>query len=436
MKNVFILTSLILLINIIPINAQYQSVNIQTPRGVSVAALKFTGTDFSDSEIDYWNYYWTNGYNCRILANSTNYFNCHGYAWYDIEGHMSQSDLLWINDVDQYGNPTNNVTKYYSGVDPSYTQVTTVTNHLRVSYYPRDHSAVTTQDQDSVISKWAYGPLVKHTLASCPFYPNSQIRYYRLIAGIEGSTTALCSNQQATFTSFTSIPGSTYSWSKTDALLDYVSGSGTTSYTVKGKSGSGAATVNLQMTTPSGEVASPNVPKYLWIGPPIVSYISGPYGSNPLSYYSMPTPDYGAGISYTWSLSPSGSLYYWMDHADVTLSDPGYYVLGTQASNSCGTTGWVYTYINYGGFLLSPNPASDEVTVTVNINKSSEQDNPAISSSNYTISIFNSSGVLCGQYKRSGSRFTLPISGLRDGQYYIKINNGKVESIKQLIVKH
>jgi hypothetical protein len=355
---------------------------------------------------------------------ATTTYNCHSYAWHISEGGS-------ICTIAYYSGDTNESVYWTDG---SYVE-TTESYASKISYTSDDHSAIQTSSQGIYISKWGNGPLMRHTRDYGP-YDMSSRKYYKLNVQISGNTLSLCTNQERTFNSEVSIPGSTYSWSKTDALLDYVSGAGTTSYTVKGRSGSGAATVNLQMTTPSGEVASPNVPKYLWIGPPIVSYISGPYGSNPLSYYSMPTPDYGAGISYTWSLSPSGSLYYWMDHADVTLSNPGYYVLGAQASNSCGTTGWAYTYINYGGFLLSPNPASDEVTVSVNSNKSSEPDNSAISSSNYTISILNSSGVLCGQYQRSGSSFTLPISGLRDGQYYIKINNGKVESVKQLIVKH
>ena len=304
MKKVVKLVFFILIIKIAPLAGQYQSTTIQTPRGVSVDALRFTGTDFNSTDIAYWNSYWTSGYNCRIIDNSTNYYNCHGYAWYDIEGHMSQGDLLWINDVDQNGNPIYNVTKYYSEANPSYVQTTTVTNHLKVSYYPRDHSAVTTPD-DSVISKWAWGPLVKHTLAQCPFYNNAQIKYYKLNPLIDGSTAILCSSPSRTFTSNTSILGSTYNWIKDDNKLGYVSGAGTTSYTVSG-TGSGDAYIYLQITTPSGVVAT-TPSKNFWVGTAQVQSISGPSSTtrNAYNYYYANT-NHSSGTTYNWSVSPSG----------------------------------------------------------------------------------------------------------------------------------
>lgn len=145
---------------IVPIKGQmYINTTVTTPTGESVDALQFNSSEYEDFDVDeiaYYNYNLTVGYNCRILANSTKYYNCHAYAWYNVEGRMSQSEYRWINDVDVNANPIYNVTKYYTSTNKSYTEVGTNSNHLRVSYFPRDHSAVTTVDQDSVISKWAY----------------------------------------------------------------------------------------------------------------------------------------------------------------------------------------------------------------------------------------------------------------------------------------
>jgi hypothetical protein len=57
--------------------SQYDQTIVTTPTGYSVDALLFTGIDFDDDEIVTQNYNWTVGYNCVILANSTNYYNCH-----------------------------------------------------------------------------------------------------------------------------------------------------------------------------------------------------------------------------------------------------------------------------------------------------------------------------------------------------------------------
>ena len=70
---------------------QYIEADVTTPTNVSVDASRFDEDNYDDfdaSEIAYYNWWWTYGYNCRIIANSTNYYNCHGYAWHNIEGRM------------------------------------------------------------------------------------------------------------------------------------------------------------------------------------------------------------------------------------------------------------------------------------------------------------------------------------------------------------
>ncbi|HOI80190.1 MAG TPA: hypothetical protein PLI30_11380, partial [Petrimonas sp.] len=133
---------------------EYETTIVQTPTGVNVDALSFRYwiyNDFDANDIAIENFNWTNGYNCEIIENSTKYYNCHGYVWYNVEGNMSQVNLRWINNIDYYGNPTYNVQKYYSssysGGNPSYRQVSTNNRaYLKVSYFPRDHSALTTSN--------------------------------------------------------------------------------------------------------------------------------------------------------------------------------------------------------------------------------------------------------------------------------------------------
>lgn len=440
MKVVFIITPILFFI-VLPLNGQYQSVAIQTPSGVSVDALRFTGTDFSAPDIAYWNYSWTYGYNCRILANSTNYYNCHGYAWYNIEGRMGQADLLWINDVDQSGTPIYNVTKYYSGENPSYTQVSTVTNHLKVSYFPRDHSALTTEDQDSVISKWAYGPLVKHTLASCPFYSGAQIKYYKLNPDINGSSAELCINQERTFTSSVSIPGSTYTWSRNDNMLDYVSGAGTTAYEVEAKSGAGEAWLRLQITTPSGEVAlSPY--KFIWVGVPYINPSSiqfqceegagylctNAYGNQFMFDFSYPYNSFEiklTNLAETQTLTQftiydtSGTLDYY--------PNDGTYMFHVRGNNDCGTaSNWSKTSVTYedcfSGLLslsIMPNPATDEARIKI-IPTSKEFATTAFQEFNVQVYSANQL-IVFSENKVTGNEIIINTASWKKGFYIVRV---------------
>ena len=434
---------------------QYIEADVTTPTNVSVDASRFDEDNYDDfdaSEIAYYNWWWTYGYNCRIIANSTNYYNCHGYAWHNIEGRMGQSDLRWINDIDYGGNPIYNVTKYYTGINKSYTETQTVTNHLRVSYFPRDHSAVTTEDQDSVISKWAYGPLVKHKLAQCPFYNNSEIKYYKLWQKINGTFTTFCESSERTFSSNISIPGSTYTWTKDNNLLDYVSGASTTNYRVEALSGSGKAWLRLQITTPGGEVATTDY-NYLWVGKQTLDDVIGP-GYYP--YEGCTNTEYSFSVSplmdplsqgtLTWSIIPSsGYIYpYYTNYAAITFYYPhaGYRVLAN-IQNACGTN-YAETSIYIEDcyyFSISPNPASDNVTINrVAACEENDVKTMMISSVNsnttYDIQIVDYYGSLHLQTTKSGDSFTLPVSNLKDGTYFVKITNGKEISNLKFVVKH
>lgn len=133
---------------------KYQTTTVKTPTGLNVDAQKFkywVYNDFNANEIAIENHNLTVGYNCEIIENSTKYYNCHEYVWHNIEGNMSQTDLRWINNIDSNSNPTYNVQKYYSssysGGNPSYKEVSTNNRaNLKVSYFPRDHSALTTSN--------------------------------------------------------------------------------------------------------------------------------------------------------------------------------------------------------------------------------------------------------------------------------------------------
>ena len=201
---------------------EYDPTSLATPKGITVNALVFDEENYDDFDanwIAYWDDYWIDDWDAELIEHSTKYYNCHGYAWHNIEGHMSQGQLRWINDVNEYGQPIYNVTKYYSGSQKSYTQTTTYIENLKVSYFPRDHSAITTENTNYYISKWAWGPLVEHNKAQCPFYENAQIKYYKIYPQISGSSSILCSGSPRSFISdINNMPLAAKSWSKSSNL--------------------------------------------------------------------------------------------------------------------------------------------------------------------------------------------------------------------------
>ena len=48
----------------------------------------------------------------------------------------------------------------------------------KVSFYPADHSAITTNQQGILESKWTHAPVFRHTINDCP-YNSSTLTYYR-----------------------------------------------------------------------------------------------------------------------------------------------------------------------------------------------------------------------------------------------------------------
>ena len=412
-----------------------------TPKGnpISAGVLKsqYELTEIEkDTLKEYYLWYYDN--KITFISEATRSYNCHGYAWHVSEG----QDNVWIN--------TPNDDKYWT--QGSYKE-TSSQNNAKVAFVESaDHSAIRTSHPDTLISKWGQAPKFKHHKNDCQYEPKTNLKYYKLNPGINGTETALCANLERTFTSNTSIPGSTYTWTKDNNLLDYVSGSGSTSYRVKAKTSSGKAWLRLQITTPSGEVATTNY-KYVWVGKQTLDDVTGP-GYYP--YEGCTNTEYSFSVSplmdplsqgtVTWSIIPSnGYIYpYYTNYAAITFYYPhaGYRVLAN-VQNACGTN-YAETSIYIEDcyyFSISPNPASDIVTIN-RVSASEETDGKTIMMSsddaNTTcdIQIVDYYGSLHLQTTKSGDSFTLPVSNLKDGTYFVKITNGKKISNLKFVVKH
>lgn len=442
MKTKIILVLIVIaLFESMQISAQSKS-TITTPRGSSVTNSN-PSEIWDDDDKDSISLVWAN-----LYPNATEYgtrtatptYNCHSYAWNMSEGGAT----CWI------ANAYNTAEDIY-WTDNSYIQ-TTEEYASKISYYNDDHSAVQTSTQGIYISKWGQVVLMQHARDYGPaIYNMSYRKYYRLNLGITGSESLLCSGSQRTFTSNSSISGSTYNWIK-DSNLSYVSGANTTAYRVQG-SGSGEAYIYLQMTAPSGEVATSSQ-KEFWVGTPLIidrevdgyDYYAG-YPVCPGDHYLSVTPvGDGAGTA-TWTV-PSGITYFvGTNTLDFTFPSSSYGLnFSARSANTCGT-GSSYSFFitkkTYGcskGFsiILYPNPASDYVTVSIDdqAEEYMETETNDGKLNNYTIKIFNSQSYLISTLKRSGQNFEIPIQELKKGTYIVEVSDGINSCSEQLIVNN
>jgi Zn-dependent metalloprotease len=224
--------------------------------------------------------------------------------------------------------------------------------------------------------------------------------------------------------------------------LTITSGQGTSSCTFAA-TGNGSSDINVTLYV-NGNGTSLSE-KDVWAGKPIFNFIIGPdwgYTGIPYTYQANPYRNPLSQSEYDWMVVPPYYyfVHYYYDLVTIVFSDPyDYYQVLGRAVNSCGPTNWrVKNVVIYSGFYfsISPNPASDFVTVTIFEPASDEITTEQEILSDYKVSIFDSKGIYYYSGIKSESSFTLPVRNLRDGNYIINISKGKKTKSLQLIIKH
>ena len=272
-----------------------------------------------------------------------------------------------------------------------------------------------------------------------------------------GSSSLLCAGVQRPYnTNITNMPGASLSWSP-GPYISYV-GSGTPQFTITGI-GNGNSNVSLQINTPSGFIWLNTINFY--VGKPVLSnqkvdgynYYTG-YQICPGNHWLAVTVT-GEGASYAaWTVPPG--IVYSVGYNQLNFTFPSNrssISITATSNNGCGTTSNTSFYLTkktYGcsfGMILSPNPASDYVTViieqenlgsntadTTNISLISENVYDG-TSENHKIKIYNSQSSLVTSLSRGGNKFDIPLHNLNDGLYIIEVTDGLNIYRQQLIVK-
>ncbi|MBN2610110.1 MAG: hypothetical protein JXB00_00995 [Bacteroidales bacterium] len=142
-------------------------ITIYTPKGNPVPDTYSWIPEWTSYQVDSANLYTSLTYpNATRIADVSRTYNCHGYAWQFSEG----GQPLWI------GWRTVGAQSIYWS-DGSYIESSNQVYPAKVRYAGVDHSAITTDQQDIFISKWRFGPLMRHHKDYSPYYSSTLLFY-------------------------------------------------------------------------------------------------------------------------------------------------------------------------------------------------------------------------------------------------------------------
>lgn len=247
-------------------------------------------------------------------------------------------------------------------------------------------------------------------------------------------------------------PPSTYNWSISNNM-DIVSFT-SSAITVKAKYSTSQGNGFITATYNNGAEAT----KEVYVGKPYANLPQAPnLCTNSFSDpYTLPASD-GATSYRLESGSPylqiNGQSEVTFTNAPVPLiyfssSSPGTYLVQLFTSNPCGGESRGAMYVTSetcglggpGGFNVYPNPASNEVTIEANPEKSNstyETQSLVIAPSTQLAKLYDFNGAFVKDIELDPYGTTkLDVSNLKDGMYFLKIQGRQEEETYKIIVRH
>lgn len=209
------------------------------------------------------------------------------------------------------------------------------------------------------------------------------------------------------------------------------------------------------------------LPQYIvWAGTPQITNLKVDGGTYypgmqlcPGNHWLSVTPVGGNAGTATWTV-PYGIPYFaGTNTLNFTFpSTTNSVSISAKSANSCGTGTNSNFYLirkSYGctgsyAMTIYPNPASDNITITLNeealippadsvqsISGRTLSTNYVKTSdeATYTVNIYNSQSSLLSSVTRAGKSFSVPLINIQDGTYIVEVTDGKSIFRQQLIVK-
>jgi len=321
----------------------------------------------------------------------------------------------------------------------------TVPSYSGISYswqLPNGWSGSSTSNSIDVTVGCGSGNIVA-TMNGCNDSKSSPIAVTQSI--IASGTTISGSDFVCTSGTSFNVPGlatgETITWNSSSNLTLSNASSNYCTYSAN-SSGDGWIEATINATACGTSVTIPR--KNVWAGVPVINYISGSnhvdaYG---MAFYEAITPA-SMGVTYTWSVSPSGTVYPGGSGANVCFQGDGDYHVYVTATNTCGSSSTADLFVGVGTYepyIIYPNPGNDNVTLQVSqtgtTQTSSSMTEKQKKLDTYEVKIFNERGTLMKTQKTNNLPLTIPSRNLPEGKYILQVtNNGKTWN-KQLIIKH
>ncbi len=252
---------------------------------------------------------------------------------------------------------------------------------------------------------------------------------------ISGSN-AICLGSNSTYTVTYLRPGYTVTYNKSSNLSISQAGNSCTLTST----GNGAGWLEATINTPCGAypqtlhkdiwVGLPNKPVFEIVGPIECGFIYVVKNFNNESVtWSLrgPLRFVGPNVGYRCTFEATGSSDYGDESVTATIENECGIVSTTEETGP----------IECFDFLLTPNPASSDVFVSFQSEESTKSlSSKVLAEEEYNVRIFDNMGTVFYIGKKKGDRFSLPISNLKDGIYFVEVNSNKKSASKQLVVKH
>ena len=433
MKRVAVSLVLVVAGMVTGIVATSQTTTIKTPTNVNIEAViypEFSDPDLALVEASAANLIASEGWSAVWVGPASRTYNCHNYAWHHSDG----GEKRWVEQFTQNGN--NNIDKYWSGTEPTYT-VTTSLKGAKVFYPNGDHSAIIITP-GTFRSKWGNWPLYDHPPTHCP-YTATGLQYYNI--PVSGNEVICTSNNYSTL----NIGSAIYSWTGSSNIN--VSSNGANVFAT-GLS-DGTAWIQSQISSPFSSTTVKSERKSLWVGKPSTPFaISGfPYngyvfGSDTeYEFRALTSP--GMGLDYYNWVIGCGSIVHGQGTDDIivrTCTAPDYVTMNFNVSirvgNECGLSDWLWRtgyVVGESGatYMVYPNPASSEITVALNEKYAEANPEKAHELSINQVRIMDQMGksLMIKNFYGQELSVRINISALPKGYYIVKINDGESHTI-------
>jgi len=279
---------------------------------------------------------------------------------------------------------------------------------------------------------------------------------YLTIAGPDG----MCTGVNRQDYSIPNLPaGAAVCWTSSDPNVAYLSGNTCNPTVTLNKIVEGNVVLSANITTPCGQTYAITkavaINPYLPVGNTTASSSGNYYNGDLLSSYSFLVPPGSSGNAtfnitdpyysgFVWTpLSVPNGTSWWSSGGtlNISVTAPG----TAWNSNSCSirltaqgpcgtyTQDFAATAVAKGSFIMAPNPASNEITITSDDAEAGSKSSSLI----YAIRITDQYGVVrkVFQYKQGIHMTKLPVADLKAGVYMLSVFNGKEWIGRSLILQ-